>query len=87
MLNELRDEIYTDAVEHGLWEGECSLQDCIELIIDEVSELEDAAMDFTEADLGKMQHFREEMADVLIMTLSVCGKLGIDIDAEVQDDD
>lgn len=77
-LNGLRDEVYADAVAHGLWDEELSTHDCIELIIDEVCEAEDAVLE------GREEHFHEELADVLIMTLSVCGKLGIDIDAEVR---
>ena len=40
-LNDLRDVIYDDAVAHGLWENELSypLDDCCELINDELKEL------------------------------------------------
>ena len=92
-LNALRDEVYQDAVAHGLWEVEDEVSNnrmllgkktgymsaltftCAQKIKDECHEL---AMALTE-DL-----FSEELADVIIMSLSVAGKLGIDIDAAVR---
>ena len=95
MLNELRDEIYDDAVKHGLWnEAEalrvwayCGKQtkyaidrvrreDCAVRIRDEVEELYDEAHNEI--------NYTEELADVIIMALSVAGYLGIDIDKEVR---
>jgi NTP pyrophosphatase (non-canonical NTP hydrolase) len=73
-LNLLRDLVHGDAVAHGLWENESAYQ-CAERIADEVDELLDATSD--------PHHFAEELADVIIMSLSVAGHLGIDIDAEV----
>lgn len=75
MLNVMRDEVYHDAVDHGLWENE-SVYECAVRISNEVDELMDAASD--------PHHFAEELADVIIMSLSVAGRLGIDIDAEVR---
>ena len=92
-LNTLRDAIYQDAVAHGLWEVEDEVNKnrmllgeetgymsaltftCAQKIKDECHEL---AMALTE-DL-----FSEELADVIIMSMSVAGKLGIDIDAAIR---
>jgi NTP pyrophosphatase (non-canonical NTP hydrolase) len=98
-LNTLRDTIYEDAVAHGLWEdydqtlkrnaefcakytnyafdldaesrNECALCVCRECV--ELREARDDADAFT-----------EELADVIIMSMSVAGKLGIDIDAAIR---
>lgn len=97
-LNTLRDEIYEDAVKHGLWEShdytvKLALEDAeadgdpcdpdemnrcwaMELIRKEVNELEMASESEAE--------YAEELADVIIMSLSVAGRLGIDIDAAVR---
>ena len=98
-LNTLRDAIYEDAVAHGLWEDydqklrrdidfcaqyaeyafdvdvECRLQ-CAMCVCSECVELREARDD---ADA-----FTEELADVIIMSMSVAGKLGIDIDAAIR---
>lgn len=97
-LNTLRDAIYEDAVAHGLWEStDYTVKECIEearqegepadqedmmrgwameAIRREVNELEDASAD--------AEAYAEELADVIIASLSVAGKLGIDIDAAVR---
>ena len=97
-LNTLRDAIYEDAVAHGLWEStDYTVKECIEearregepadqeemmrgwameTIRREVNELEDASAD--------AEAYAEELADVIIASLSVAGKLGIDIDAAVR---
>lgn len=97
-LNDLRDAIYEDAVAHGLWEStDYTVKECIEAarqegepadqgemmrgwametIRREVNELEDASADAEE--------YADELADVIISSLSVSGKLGIDIDAAVR---
>lgn len=86
-LNTLRDEIYQDAVAHGLWEdydiglSDDLLDDCHELIYDEVDELDNAIEDFYNG--HGIERFSEELADVVIMCMSVAGKLGIDIDAAI----
>ena len=87
-LNTLRDAIYQDAVEHGLWEdyhiglsGDL-LDECHDLIYDEVDELDDAIENWI--NLGNHNRFAEELADVVIMCFSVAGKLGIDIDAAIR---
>jgi NTP pyrophosphatase (non-canonical NTP hydrolase) len=74
-LNLLRDLVHGDAVDHGLWGNESAYESAVRLS-DEVDELMGAASD--------PHHFEEELADVIIMSLSVAGHLGIDIDAEVR---
>lgn len=84
-LNNLRDAIYEDAVAHGLWEDEDGIdwyQECHSMIECEVDELYDAIEDRVNGHGD--EHFTEELADVIIMSLSVAGKLGIDIDADVR---
>ena len=95
-LNELRDEIYSDAVAHGLWNEAEALrgwaycgkrskyaiarerrEDCAARIRNEVEELYDEAHDEI--------YYTEELADVIIMALSVAGYLGIDIDKAVRE--
>ena len=97
-LNDMRDAIYEDAVAHGLWESAdynvlCGIEvwkrvgdlfdpdeamrgQAMQIIRSEVDEL-DAASDDGEK-------YAEELADVIISSLSVAGKLGIDIDAAVR---
>ena len=97
-LNTLRDAIYEDAVAHGLWEStDYTVKECIEALRQEgdpadqeemmrgwametirreVNELEDAGAD--------AEAYAEELADVIIASLSVAGKLGIDIDEAVR---
>lgn len=99
-LNSMRDAIYEDAVAHGLWEEEAGPIECCvligdegegpikcyKLISDEVEELGSAAVSW-ETDYFEDcddNGFSEELADVIIMSLSVAGKLGIDIDAAVR---
>ena len=96
-LNDLRDVIYEDAVAHGLWEStdytvKCCMEEstrcgfpfdrdvnlrvwAAQVVHREANELEQAE----EAD-----EYAEELADVIIASLSVAGKLGIDIDAAVR---
>ena len=84
-LNTLRDAIYEDAVAHGLWEDEDGIdwyQESHSMIECEVDELYDAIEDRVNGHGD--EHFTEELADVIIMCLSVAGKLGIDIDAAVR---
>ena len=106
MLNELRDEIYSDAVAHGLWDGDYlrktlrsnhCLRDSGILQIYKIIN--------TERELGRVHatlrvfvenqellgsvldedHFREELADVIITALSAAGYLDIDIDKAVRE--
>ena len=85
-LNTLRDAIYEDAVAHGLWEKYSYPKDCVDLIQKEVLELYLEAPDFDDdgEDSYNEYGFSEELSDVIIMCMSVSGKLGIDIDAPVR---
>lgn len=106
MLNKLRDEIYDDAVKHGLWDegylrktlmsNDC-LRDSGILQIYKIVNTEKEAKRvhatlrvFVENQelLGSVldeDHFREELADVIITALSAAGYLGIDIDKAVRE--
>lgn len=83
-LNTLRDAIYEDAVAHGLWEGYTCPTDYVYRLKDEVCELDCEAIDWEAYMCGPTDGFIDELADVIIMCLSVAGKLGIDIDAAVR---
>ena len=85
-LNTLRDAIYEDAVAHGLWDDDEDYMptDCVYFIKDEVCELDCAAMDWEDDVCNDNSAFCDELADAIIMSLSVAGKLGIDIDAAVR---
>lgn len=76
-MNTLRDEIYQDAVEHGLFEEFDKIKDPVRRrralamrIMEEAAEMYAAADD--------PQKFAEEGADVTIMTGDVFGYLGMD---------
>lgn len=83
-LNTLRDAIYEDAVAHGLWEDYSSPVECVYLIFDEVFELHSALISIMLGNHGAVQDCYDELADVIIASLSAAGKLGIDIDAAVR---
>lgn len=83
-LDTLRNSIYKDAVVHGLWEDDASPTNWTEPIRDEVSELSVAALHWEDNPGNNGADFEEELADVIIMCLSVSGKLGIGIDAAVK---
>ena len=83
-LNSMRDAIYEDAEAHGLWDIDYNYQGCVDLIIKEVIDLDSAAFCVNQVDHDDYQEFAEELADVIISSLSVAGKLGIDIDAAVR---
>ena len=89
-LNTLRDAIYEDAVEHGLWDEKDGPYHCADIIAKEASELIKEAehlsihihgsIDYT----SPRSNYAEELSDVIIASLSVAGYLGIDIDAAVR---
>lgn len=85
-LNDLRDAIYEDAVAHGLWDDDEDYKptDCVYFIKDELCELDCAAMDWEDDVCNDNSAFCDELSDVIIMCLSVAGKLGIDIDTAVR---
>ena len=95
-LNELRDEIYDDAVAHGLWDEAEELRVWAycgkrsKYAIDRVRR-EDCAMRIRDEveELYDEAHdeiyYTEELADVIITVLSAAGYLGIDIDKAVKE--
>lgn len=83
----LRDEVYQDAVAHGLWEENDDPTVCSWLIREEARELDDAATEWNDYGWSKEEPdeaFTEELSDIIILCLSVAGHLGIDIDAAVR---
>ena len=88
-LNTLRDEVYQDAMAHGLYEEERYsrvhpfglMYVCRNLALRIKSELcELIAATYQQT----LDGFIEELADIIILCLSVAGHLGIDIDAAVR---
>lgn len=78
-LNRIGAVACADAYLHGLWNTQNAGHDrheCAVLIRDEAEEALDAAED--------LNHYREELADVVIMSLSAAAYLGIDIGSEVE---
>lgn len=105
-LNELRDEIYSDAVAHGLWDGDYLLKTLVNNdVVRDSGLLQIYKIVNTERELGRVHatlrvflenqellgsvleedHFREELADVIITALSAAGYLGIDINKAVRE--
>lgn len=91
MLNTLRDAIYEDAVAHGLWDKTDGPIGCSFLVSEEATELVNAGNEvqlarcrFSDDETEAWGNYVEELADVIIASLSVAGKLGIDIDAAVR---
>lgn len=104
-LNELRDEIYDDAVAHRLWDEDYLLKTLVNsdvvrdsgaLQIYKIANAEqetrrvNAALrvllenqELLESVLEE-DHFREELAEVIITALSAAGYLGIDIEKAVR---
>lgn len=96
-LNDLRDAIYADAVAHGLWNEADNYYTSALKVKGEATELVTAAIKVQMCDKLKAplchdefmqayQHdYEMELADCIIMALSVAGKLGIDIDAAMKE--
>lgn len=104
-LNELRNEIYDDAVKHGLWDEmhiwkliatnedfrKSGIADVITYASGDETRKNAIATLFLAMELRELifavddvNHFREELADVIITALSAAGYLGIDIDKAVR---
>ena len=90
-LNVLRDEVYKDAYEHGLYDGEYDAPNLeyaapglMFRIQEEVREAWSAALDWMHGKLNAKEHVAEELADIIITALSVAGHLGVDIDAAMR---
>jgi len=105
-LNELRDEIYSDAVAHGLWDEthiwkmiatnedfrKSGIADIITYANSDETRKRAIATLFVSMEIRELifatedqDHFREELADVIITALSAAGYLGIDIDKAVRE--
>lgn len=96
-INDMRDAIYEDAVAHGLWEStDYTVKECIEEArqegepADQEDMMRGWAMETIRREVNELEmtlseeEYVEELADVIIASLSVAGKLGIDIDAAVR---
>ena len=99
-LNTLRDAIYQDAVEHGLWEE--VEKDAVELSEEEPPSERERWYSFhrrvyaikevysecdealTAAEEEDWDNLQEELADVVIQAFSTAGYLGIDIDTAIR---
>lgn len=105
-LNELRDEIYSDAVAHGLWDEthvwkliatnedfrKSGIADIITYANNDETRKNAIATLFISMEIRELifatedtNHFREELADVIITALSAAGYLDIDIDKVVRE--
>ena len=76
-LSKLQAIIYHDAAKKGLWDNQIGAPEAIALINAEVAEAFDAW------NSGDDDLFQEELADIIIMVLSVAGTFGIDMESEV----
>lgn len=93
-LNALRDEVYEDAVAHGLWEdtdryademGEDETEKTMFAHVEAVKKIFFEADEALEAaENSNIEGMIDELADVIIQVLSTSGYLGIDIDAAVR---
>lgn len=98
-LNNLRDEIYADAVAHGLWENTDSAvaevlkeaERCCDSFVDPERVRRSWAMETIASEVeeldnasGAQDAYAEELADVVIAAFSTAGYLDIDIDAAVR---
>lgn len=105
-LNELRDEIYSDAVAHGLWDEmhiwkliatnedfrKSGIADVITYANSDETRKNAIVILFVSMEIRELifatedtNHFREELADVIITALSAAGYLDIDIDKVVRE--
>lgn len=105
-LNELRNEIYDDAVKHGLWDEmhvwkliatnedfrKSGIADAITYANSDETRKNVIAALFISMEIRELifatedtDHFREELADVIITALSAAGYLGIDVDKAVRE--
>ncbi len=69
--------VFESARRHGFWESVIPVPTLLNHIISEVFEADKAYKD------GDMEHFREELADVILMCLSAAGGYGFDMEREL----
>lgn len=98
MLNELASNIFEANKEKGFWDGERNIGELLMLVTSELSEALEAHRKGRKADRYGFSwkndrkedfeefikdSFEDEIADVVIRLLDMCGGLGIDIDFHV----
>lgn len=95
MLNELRNEIYLNAIKHGFYaEKEINIPEKLMLIVSELGEAMEAyridnyckKLNCSDKDFEELikDTFEDEIADTIIRILDLCGYMQIDIDKHIK---
>lgn len=77
-LNELCELCHSIAKSKGFWDKERNMGEALMLIVTELGEAMEGYRKKDDA------NFREEIADVFIRLMDLCGGLGIDIEEEIR---